>query len=35
VQAKQGQRAGGTLAGTWQDAKLPAKPCAVQAQALE
>jgi len=35
VQAKQGQRAGGTLTGTRQDAELPVKPCEVQRRALE
>ena len=34
-QTKQGQRAGRTLTGTWQDAKLPVKPCVVQGQAFK
>jgi len=34
-QTKQGQRAGSTLAGTRQEAELPAKPCGVQDQVGE
>ncbi|MGB4168501.1 MAG: hypothetical protein WBJ30_07155 [Tepidanaerobacteraceae bacterium] len=33
-QAEQGQRAGSTLAGTRQDAELPANPCGVKTRAL-